>query len=255
MNPMAIEIRFEEVSFSYRQTSVLRHVTVALHPAQTVTVVGKSGCGKSTFLKLINGLLAPQEGSILLDQAPIDYAQVCPLRRKMGYVMQEAALFPHLTVKENLVLLARLDHWAEEAIEGRVRELLRLVNLEDPLLPKYPSALSGGQRQRIAIARALFLDPPILLMDEPFSALDPITRKELQDEFIALKQRLAKTVVMVTHDFAEALRLGDRAILLSEGQIHQDSPPWEFITRPKSDLIVSFTHSFATLQTLWEKKG
>jgi len=104
MNPMAIEIRFEEVSFSYRQTSVLRHVTVALHPAQTVTVVGKSGCGKSTFLKLINGLLAPQEGSILLDQAPIDYAQVCSLRRKMGYVMQEAALFPHLTVKENLVL-------------------------------------------------------------------------------------------------------------------------------------------------------
>ena len=252
---MAIEIRFEHLSFSYRKTPVLQDITATLSPGQTVTIVGKSGCGKTTFLKMINGLLVPQEGKLLLDGNALDYTRVHQLRRGMGYVMQEAALFPHLTIQENLTLLARLDRWEKDTIEARVRELLRLINLNQGFLPKYPTSLSGGQRQRIAIARALFLDPPILLMDEPFSALDPITRKELQDEFIALKQALRKTVVMVTHDFAEALRLGDRALFLSEGKIHQDSAPWEFITHPKSTLVESFTHSFSSLQMLWEKKG
>lgn len=252
---MAIEIRFENLSFSYKTTPVLQEITLTLTPGQTVTVVGKSGCGKTTLLKMINGLLVPQTGEVFLDGKPLDYTNVHRLRRQMGYVMQEAALFPHLTVEENLILLARLDQWDRDRIERRVKELLRLVNLTQGLLSFYPAKLSGGQRQRIAVARALFLDPPILLMDEPFSALDPITRKELQDEFIALKQQVNKTIVMVTHDFAEALRLGDRAILLSDRRIHQDSAPWDFIHHPKSPLVESFTHSFSSLQTLWEKKG
>ncbi len=239
-----MEIRFERIEASYDGRPVLKGVTTTIPSGATVSVVGPSGCGKSTFLRLINGLVKPTQGVVFLNGQCLDYSRILSIRRGMGYVMQEAGLFPHVTIEDNLSLLPKLQGWDSKRIAERLKELLALVNLRDPgILARYPRSLSGGQRQRVAIARALMLDPPVLLMDEPFSALDPVIRRELQEEFLRLKPILHRTIVLVTHDFAEAYRLGDRILLLNEGVIEQETSPQEFLRRPATRLAEAFLRS------------
>ncbi len=193
-------------------------------------LLGRSGSGKTTTLKLINCLLTPSEGSVLVGNRPTTEWDPIRLRRGIGYVIQEAGLFPHLTVAGNVGLVPKLEGWPAARIQARGEEMLKLVGLEPrEFARRKPRELSGGQRQRVGVARALAADPPILLMDEPFGALDPVTRAELQREFHGLAQRLGKTIVFVTHDVREALSLGTRIALLAEGKLVAVRPPAAFL--------------------------
>lgn len=206
-----------------------------------MTLLGTSGCGKSTTLKLINGLIRPTAGTIFFDGAPLDYARIYAARLQMGYVIQEGGLFPHLNVFKNISIMARMLKWDENRMAARVNALLDLVGLDaDRFCEKFPSQLSGGEGQRVGVARALMLDPPCLLMDEPFGALDPITRRELQDDFKRLKKALGKTVVFVTHDVAEAFKLADRVAIMSQGKLLQCDAPEVVRKNPHSEFVARF---------------
>ena len=204
---------------------------------ETIVLLGRSGSGKTTTLKLINRLLEPTEGEILIGGRPSASLDPIQLRRGIGYVIQDAGLFPHWTVERNVGLVPHLEKWPEEKIRGRVREMLALVGLPpEEFAGRRPAALSGGQRQRVGVARALAADPPILLMDEPFGALDPITRADLQREFRALALRLQKTIVFVTHDVREALFLGTRIALLDQGRLVGVYAPAEFLKATEPEI-------------------
>jgi osmoprotectant transport system ATP-binding protein len=192
-------------------------------------LLGRSGSGKTTTLKLVNRLVSPTSGQILVNGAPNDQVDVIRLRRGIGYVIQEAGLFPHFTVERNIGLVPKIEGWPEERIRARVQEMLQLVGLSSDLASRYPHQLSGGQRQRVGVARGLAADPAILLMDEPFGALDPLTRDDLQREFLQLQQRVHKTVAFVTHDLREALRLGSRIALMEAGKLVTVLTPHEFL--------------------------
>jgi len=226
-------IEFQDVSVR-AGTSAMREivsdVTLRIAGGETLVLLGRSGSGKTSLLKLINGLLIPSKGKILVKQkATTDWDRIA-LRRGIGYVIQEAGLFPHFTVAENVGLVPWLEGWPRPQIEARVGEMLRLVGLApDEFGARRPRELSGGQRQRVGVARALAGDPPILLMDEPFGALDPVTRAELQREFRALAKQLRKTIVFVTHDLREALLLASRIVLLKAGRIVASAPRDEFL--------------------------
>lgn len=199
-------------------------------PGETLVLLGRSGSGKTTLLKLVNRLLIPTAGQVLVHGRPTVDWDVVRLRRGIGYVIQETGLFPHFTVGENVALVPSLEKWDSQRITTRVHELLTLVGLDpDGFAARRPRQLSGGQRQRVGLARALAADPPILLMDEPFGALDPVTRAELQREFSALARRLGKTILFVTHDLREALLLATRIVLLKAGRIVCSAPPEEFL--------------------------
>jgi len=226
-NGVAIEFR----NVYYRAGSgleVLRGVGLTVERGQTMMLLGRSGSGKTTLLKLVNALFAPTEGEVLVEGKTTTEWDPIALRRGIGYVIQEAGLFPHFTVARNIGVVPRMLGWSDERISARVNELLDLVGLERGIAERYPRELSGGQRQRIGVARALAADPPILLMDEPFGALDAITRDELQREFRALQQRLQKTIVFVTHDLREGLLLGSKIALLESGQLVANLSPTEF---------------------------
>ena len=195
-------------------------------------MLGRSGSGKTTTLKLINRLLVQSDGEIDVDGRSLAEWDVIRLRRMIGYVIQEIGLFPHFTVARNIAVVPQIEGWTPDRIHKRVEELLQLVGLEPQLASRYPRELSGGQRQRVGVARALAADPAFLLMDEPFGALDPITRAELQREFLALQKRLGNTVVFVTHDLREALLLGTRIALMEAGQLVVPSRPMNFRTQP-----------------------
>jgi osmoprotectant transport system ATP-binding protein len=208
---------------------------------ETLVLLGRSGSGKTTTLKLINRLLEPTEGEILVAGRPIGSWDPIQLRRGIGYVIQDAGLFPHWTVERNVGLVPRLEGWPEERIQARVREMLSLVGLPpEEFVKRRPSGLSGGQKQRVGVARALAADPPILLMDEPFAALDPITRADLQKEFRALALRLQKSIVFVTHDVREALFLATRIALLDHGRLVGVYAPAEFLKASEPEI-----HAFA----------
>ena len=230
-NPTPV-IEFRDVSFQAGQTQVLRGLTLQVAKGETLVLLGRSGSGKTTTLKLINALVSPSSGEVLVNGAKHREVDVIRLRRGIGYVIQEVGLFPHFTVARNIGLVPKIEGWKEDRIQARVQELLHLVGLAPEIAARYPHQLSGGQRQRVGVARALAADPEILLMDEPFGALDPLTRDELQHEFLALRQRLNKTVVFVTHDLHEALRLGSRIALMEAGKLVTVLTPREFI---KSD--------------------
>ena len=199
---------------------LLSDLTLSVRRGETLVLLGRSGSGKTTTLKLINRLLEPSTGNIQVEGIPTLEWDAIRLRRSIGYVIQEAGLFPHFTVERNVGLVPQLEHWAPEKIHARVREMLELVGLPPgQFLSRYPRELSGGQRQRVGVARALAGDPPVLLMDEPFGALDPLTRAEIQREFLRLEERLKKTIVFVTHDMREALLLGTRIALLESGRL------------------------------------
>lgn len=221
---------------------------VALHDTSlrvaagtTLALLGPSGCGKTTTLKLINRLLAPSAGRVLIDGRDAAASDPIALRRGMGYVVQDAGLFPHLSAAANVEVVPRLLGWPAARRAERTRELLALVGLDpEAIAARYPAELSGGQRQRVGLARALAADPPIVLMDEPFGALDPITRRHLQDEFLALKARLHKTVVLVTHDVDEAFRLADQVAVMRDGAIVQTGTPDAIRGAPASPFVTEF---------------
>jgi osmoprotectant transport system ATP-binding protein len=220
------EIAFRGVRLKRGDTHVLRGLDLVVERGETLALVGRSGAGKSTILKLINRLLEPDAGEIVVGDRPAAEWDPFDLRRRIGYVLQDVGLFPHLTVRDNIAVVPRLLGWDEPRIEGRVSELLTLVGLTPAdFASRRPEQLSGGQRQRVGVARALAADPPILLMDEPFGALDPVTRSELHDEFRRIQAAVRKTIVIVTHDMAEALSLASRIGVLADGVLVALEPP------------------------------
>ena len=234
-------IQFREVTYSVTRNQsgasgapsvfdIVSAISMEIHAGETLVLLGRSGSGKTTLLKLINRLLTPQKGAILVqDRATTEWDPIA-LRRGIGYVIQEGGLFPHFTVAENVALVPTLENWDISRTSKRVRELLELVGLEPAqFADRRPNQLSGGQRQRVGVARALAADPPILLMDEPFGALDPVTRAEMQREFADIARRLGKAIVFVTHDLREARRLATRIVLLQSGRIVASSTPDEFL--------------------------
>jgi osmoprotectant transport system ATP-binding protein len=242
-------IRLESVSRSFAQNGsepvhAVSGLDLEVRRGETMALLGPSGCGKTTTLRLINRLLEPTSGRILLEDR--DTATIDPvrLRRRMGYVVQSGALFPHLTVRGNVALLCEIEGWRKKRVESRVDELLDLVGLDPGAFRRrFPAELSGGQRQRVGVARALALDPEILLMDEPFGALDPITRASLQKEFRALERLVSKTIVLVSHDLDEAFLLGDRIALLDKGRLVQLGTADELRDRPATPWVRTFlTH-------------
>jgi osmoprotectant transport system ATP-binding protein len=209
---------------------ILVDVSLAVPQGTTLVLLGRSGSGKTTLLKLINGMLRPSSGEVRVEGRATAEWDVIHLRRQIGYVIQEAGLFPHFTVAQNVGLVPQLEKWPAAKIAARVKEMLRLVGLEPrEFAQRRPRELSGGQRQRVGVARALAADPPILLMDEPFGALDPVTRAELQREFRALVQRLGKTIVFVTHDLREAMLLASDIVLLEKGRVVASAKPGDFL--------------------------
>ncbi len=239
-----IAIKFADVSYEIAQgRELLHHVELEIVRGETLVLLGRSGSGKTTTLKLINKLLSPTSGEILVDGQPTHQWDVIRLRRKIGYVIQEVGLFPHYTVEKNIGLVPRIEKWPAERIRQRVAALLALVGLDSRIASRYPWQLSGGQRQRVGVARALAADPPFLLMDEPFGALDPITRAELQKEFASLQARLRKTVIFVTHDLPEALLLASRIVLLEEGRVVAVHTPKEFIAS-REPLAAAYVAAF-----------
>jgi osmoprotectant transport system ATP-binding protein len=209
---------------------LLRGLNLTVRRSETLVLLGRSGAGKTTAMKLINRLHEPTAGQVLIEgRSTLDWDPIA-LRRHIGYVIQETGLFPHYSVEQNISLVPRLENWPPGRIRARAQELLALVGLDAAqFLPRYPHELSGGQRQRVGVARALAADPPILLMDEPFGALDPLTRVELRREFLALQQRLQKTIVIVTHDTSEALLLGTRIGLMESGELKGLYAPKDFL--------------------------
>ena len=217
-NPL---VEFREVSYAVNDgRPIIDRLSLQVTHGETLVLLGESGCGKTTTLRLVNRLLSPTTGEVLVEGKATTNADVIRVRRRTGYVIQEAGLFPHFTVAENVALVPSLEKWGDDRIANRVSELLSLVGLNpETFSDRYPRELSGGQKQRVGVARALAADPPLLLMDEPFGALDPLTRASLQKEFAELKTRLQKTVIFVTHDVREALLLGSRIALMDKGQI------------------------------------
>jgi osmoprotectant transport system ATP-binding protein len=225
--------------------AIISDANLVVSRGETLVLLGRSGSGKTTLLRLINCMLLPTSGQVLVEGRPTTDWDPIRLRRAIGYVIQEAGLFPHFTVAENVGLVPDLENWDRARIASRVEEMLRLVGLDPAQYAKrHPRELSGGQRQRVGVARALAADPPILLMDEPFGALDPVTRAELQGEFRDLAQRLNKTIVFVTHDLREALLLASRIVLLEAGRIVLTSSPQEFL-RVDHPEAKAFTASLA----------
>ncbi|HXT61733.1 MAG TPA: ATP-binding cassette domain-containing protein [Pyrinomonadaceae bacterium] len=224
-------VEFRDVTFVVDGgPPIIDKLNLSVAEGETLVLLGESGCGKTTTLRLVNRLLTPTAGQVLVEGKSTTGWDVIRLRRRTGYVIQEAGLFPHFTVAENVALVPSLENWETERTRARVEELLTLVGLEPArFADRYPRELSGGQRQRVGVARALAADPPLLLMDEPFGALDPLTRASLQKEFVELKSTLGKTVIFVTHDVREALLLGSRIALMAAGRILLLETPEGFV--------------------------
>ena len=234
-------VRFENVSKSFKKNVVLKNISLLINKGELVALIGPSGCGKTTTLKMINGLVKPSTGNIFVNDKCIAKQDIIALRRTMGYVVQQVGLFPHMTIEENIEIIPKLMKKNPEEISKRTIELLKLIDL-DPhdFLYRYPSQLSGGQLQRIGVARAFATDPEIILMDEPFSALDPITREQLQNELIFLQSKLNKTIVFVTHDMDEAVKIADRVCLMNKGEIVQYDTPENILKNPADDFVADF---------------
>ncbi|MEZ5176065.1 MAG: ABC transporter ATP-binding protein [Acidimicrobiia bacterium] len=246
-------IELERVTKRYSDTdgNVVSDLTLTVNEGEVVVLVGPSGCGKTTTLRMINRLVDPTSGCIVVAGAAIDAVPAHELRRTIGYVIQQIGLFPHRTVAENMATVPTLLGWGRGRIRRRVDELADLVAIDRSMLDRYPDALSGGQRQRIGVARALAADPPVLLMDEPFGAVDPIVRKHLQRELLDLQARLHKTIVMVTHDIDEAVLVGDRVAMLSHGGVlEQYAAPAELLAHPANDFVAGFLGSDRGLKRL-----
>lgn len=249
-----VSIELDGVSKTYagQTTPAVNNVSMMIDPGELIVFVGPSGCGKTTTMKMINRLIEPSSGSIQLDGQDVMSINPHELRRKIGYVIQQTGLFPHMTIADNIAVVPKLLGWTKDRIEGRVHDLLGRVQLDPAeFAGRYPRELSGGQQQRVGVARALAADPPVMLMDEPFGATDPLTRERLQDEFLELQKSMGKTIIFVTHDFDEAIKLGDRIAVLSEqSKIEQFDTPTEILARPANDYVSSFIGRGAALKRL-----
>jgi osmoprotectant transport system ATP-binding protein len=244
-------IQLNAVTKRYGAEVAVRDVSLDVQAERTTVLIGPSGSGKSTLLRLMIGLTQPDGGTVRVDGQRLTEANVRTLRHRMGYVIQEGGLFPHLTGRANAALLARHLGWSQDRIDARIDELIELVQLAPDRLSQYPSELSGGQRQRVSLMRALMLDPDVLLLDEPLGALDPMIRADLQDDLRAIFRRLGKTVVFVTHDIGEAGFFGDHAVLLHDGAIEQQGPMSALVNDPVSSFVTDFIQAQrAPLQNL-----
>ncbi|GAC1529702.1 MAG: ATP-binding cassette domain-containing protein [Thermoleophilaceae bacterium] len=252
--PQAAELELRNVSKRYpgQADPAITDLSLTVSAGDVCVLVGPSGCGKTTAMRLINRMIALTGGDILLGGESVLKRQPDELRREIGYVIQQTGLFPHLTVSENVATVPKLLGWDRKRTQGRVRELLELIGMDaEEVGGRYPSQLSGGQRQRVGVARALAADPPLMLMDEPFGAIDPINRARLQDEFLGLQQRVRKTVIFVTHGIDEAIKMGDRiAILRTGGVLAQYGTPEELLTRPADDFVAEFVGADRGLKRL-----
>ena len=231
-------ISLKNITAAYGNKDVLMHFNLEIARGEFVMLIGTSGCGKTTALKLMNGLLRPKEGSVVVNGNDLSRTDLTALRRNLGYVVQETGLFPHLTIEKNISYVADLSRKKDsKAIQNRVTQLLQLVELPEEIRRRYPDELSGGQKQRVGIARALMNSPEILLMDEPFGAVDEITRRKLQEEIGKIHRQQGETIVFVTHDIDEALRLGTRIVVMDAGRIIQDGTPEEIREHPATDFV------------------
>ncbi|TLG72914.1 ABC transporter ATP-binding protein [Culicoidibacter larvae] len=235
-------IELQNIKKSYGKKQILKGVDLTINDGEFIVFIGPSGCGKTTLLKMINKLIQPSSGTILIDGKNIADTDTISLRRSIGYVIQNIGLFPHMSIYENITLVPSLMHEKreDEAVYQRALELIEMMGLDESYLEKYPDQLSGGQQQRIGFARALANDPNIILMDEPFSALDPITRSQLQDQVVELQKKVKKTILFVTHDMDEALKIADRICIFQDGEVAQFDTPEAILKRPASDYVRSF---------------
>jgi osmoprotectant transport system ATP-binding protein len=237
-------VKLEKVSKKYGQRYAVEDLTLEIIGGELLILIGPSGSGKTTALRMINRLVESESGRITINERNVLDLDPVELRRNIGYVIQQIGLFPHMTVSENIGLIPRFDGWDEEKIRKKVEELLKLVALPpETFMDRYPKELSGGQQQRVGLARALAMDPRLLLMDEPFGALDPLLRKQLQDEFLQIKGKLGRTIVFVTHDIEEAFKLGDRVAVINEGRLIQVGKPDELILEPANDFVAEIVDS------------
>ena len=234
-------IRFEHIRKQYKENVVLNDISFEVQQGELVVLIGESGCGKTATLKMINRLMTPTAGTIFLQGKDIAQMNVIELRRNIGYVIQQTGLFPHMTIKENIEIIPKVSKRKPEEIAARTTQLMEMIGMNpDQFLNRYPTELSGGQQQRIGVARAFALDPDVILMDEPFSALDPITRATLQEELVELQTKLKKTIVFVTHDMGEAIKIADRICIMNDGKIIQYDTPEEVLKHPINDFVASF---------------
>ncbi len=239
-------LELDRVSKIYGASEALKPTSLAFDRARTTVLIGPSGCGKSTLLRLLVGLIRPDTGTIRFDGTPIDDATLPAVRRRMGYVIQDGGLFPHLTARDNVAVMARHLRWDRERIAARMDAICALTRFPADALARHPAQLSGGQRQRVSLMRALMLDPDVLLLDEPLGALDPMIRADLQSDLRDIFRSLAKTVLLVTHDMGEAAFLGDTIVLLSEGRIVQHGPLRDLLRAPADPFVTRFIQAQRT---------
>ncbi|TJY44576.1 ATP-binding cassette domain-containing protein [Cohnella pontilimi] len=246
-------MEFIGIGKNYGSGQVLNNFNLSIPSGRIVTLIGPSGCGKTTLLKMINRLVEPDEGTILVEGADNSRIDPVALRRKIGYVIQQIGLFPHMTIEDNVTVVPRLKGESKKSLIGRAAQLMEMIGLDfDSFRHRYPHELSGGQQQRIGVARALAAEPSIILMDEPFSALDPISRVQLQNELMRLNQTVKKTIVFVTHDIDEALKIADQIVLLKDGRIVRSSAPQQFLAEPVDDFIRQFVGEERFREAEWQ---
>ncbi|KHD36221.1 glycine/betaine ABC transporter ATP-binding protein [Clostridium acetobutylicum] len=256
MSCKAIEFINVSKKFSNAKYKAVDNVNLTIEEGEFITILGSSGSGKTTLLKMINRLYEPDKGNIVLFNEDIKKIDVVKLRRSIGYVIQQVGLFPHMTIANNIATVPKLLKWDKGEIEKRIDELLHLVGLEpNEFKKRYPSQLSGGQQQRIGLARALAVDPKIMLLDEPFGAIDAINRMKLQDELLNIHGGLKKTFIFVTHDINEAFKLGSRVIIMDKGRICQFDTPRNIVKNPADEFVSSLISSSRNQERLWEELG
>lgn len=256
MSVTAIEFSRVSKKFSRSGTHAVDDVSLVIEEGEFITVLGSSGCGKTTLLKMMNRLYEPDEGGIHLFGEDIRSMDVTALRRGIGYVIQQVGLFPHMTIADNIATVPKLLKWSRKKMEARTDELLRLVGLEpQEFRNRYPSELSGGQQQRVGLARALAANPRIMLLDEPFGAIDAINRMNLQDELLRIHQGIKKTFILVTHDINEAFRLGTRVIIMDQGRVCQFDTPQNIVRNPADGFVSSLITSARNQERFWEESG
>ena len=248
----AVDLEFRQVSKRYGSSTAVNDLSLKVPAGKICVLVGPSGCGKTTSLKMVNRLVEPTSGEILIGGHDVMAQEPIQLRRGIGYVIQQVGLLPHLTVADNIAVVPRLLGWDQQRIRKRTDELISLVGLDvSTYRDRYPGQLSGGERQRVGVARALAADPPLMLMDEPFGAVDPIVRERLQNELLCLQEQLAKTIVFVTHDIDEAIKMGDLvAVMKTGGVLAQFGPPAEILAQPASDFVARFVGADRGLKLL-----
>lgn len=239
---MSEEIKIQDCSVSYGENEVLSHVSLAVKKGEFLVIIGPSGCGKTTLLKMINGLVIPEEGLVSVNGAPLEEENLTAVRRRIGYAVQGARLFPHMTVEDNICYVPCLERkMTKDEKRSLTQKMLKMVELPEDLAGRFPRQLSGGQQQRVGIARAMASEPDILLMDEPFGAVDEITRKGLQEELLTLWQKTGITIVFITHDIGEAFKLGSRIVIMKDGGIWQEGSSEELIQNPRDEFVRRLT--------------